>query len=1220
MEFTYTAKSKMRARSGSGVRLDYYQRLVYKTILKYQNPVTGLLPASAINDHAWIRDNVYSILAVWALSMAYKKYTDMDEDKAKTYELEQRCVKLMRGLLFSMMQQKDKLEKFKISQNPLDSLHAKYSSSTGAAVVTDDGWGHLQIDAVSLYLLILSQMTASGLQIIFNLDEVAFIQNLVFYIESAYCIPDYGVWERGAKTNHGLPELNASSIGMAKAAMEAVNELDLFGARGGPTSVIHVLADEAQKCQAVLQSMLPRESNTKEVDAALLSIIGFPAFAVDDPELIKHTRTTVQEKLQGRYGFKRFLRDGYKTPKEDPSREYYEPFELRVFENIECEWPLFFCLSMLDFLFQGDKEAVEEYSEALEEIVIKTEDGLKLVPELYAVSAESVAEEYKNPGSQNRVALGRVPFMWAQSLYIVAQLLKENLIAPGELDPLNRRLGSQKKPDVVVQVVILAEDASIQEKLKHYDIQVQTVHECAPIEVQPARVLSHLYTYLGQNKKLNLSGRRSRDVGILSTSKLYSLHDRIFAFTPQLTDQHHFYVAVDYELMIDTFKNELYFLKSSWQNMLGRPVVVIVIRQLQLEQGKIPVAMVTTLKKLKSGYINGTRVSLGNLSDFLNTSCITNLSFLGSQEEGMPDRLNSKVHEYLEEQLQKMLITRPGYIHHSLQRLRKKNMGLGQNAKRKMSYRGSIRRTRSIHFDNPEMTASVRGELSSIQSSRAVSPVQSISPEVDVAGRHSSISSVEPRTPSPDRDEPWIMFTRHRTQSDAQYEHTEVDELLHMLRDSDSLEEQGDILHFLVVEKGLEYLTGQLEDGKPIRVKDLLKDLYEKACRHKNWGLVRHTAGMLGKRVEDLAKAVTDLLVHQKQVTVGMPPSNERTIIAPLPNSELRQLIHLAYGDDDSCAMLTKELILYLAMFVRTEPTLFNEMLRLRVGLIIRVMASELSRSIKCDGEVAIEHLLNLSPFEMKNLLYHILSGKEFNVVSSGISGNFSVLSSKSSKVSKRSQIGTLLSRVPMAGDNDSQENMESDRQGQWIRRRRLDGALNRVPRGFYSRIWMLLERCPGLIIEGKLLPQNLTQEMTSGELKFALQVETVLNAIPQPEYRQLLVEALMVLSLLVEYNVVSSIGQTLNVEKFVHAANKIFLVDQIKTKGDATLCCAKFKEQRELKATGSLLCGGAAYICQHFYDSAPSGCYGTMTYLIRALASLLDCFPDEGEIDCAVS
>lgn len=47
--------------------------------------------------------------------------------------------------------------------------------------------------------------------------------------------------------------------------------------------------------------------------------------------------------------------------------------------------------------------------------------------------------------------------------------------------------------------------------------------------------------------------------------------------------------------------------------------------------------MIQTMKKLKSGYINGTRVILGNLGDFLNTSAITDLSFLGSQEEGYPD-------------------------------------------------------------------------------------------------------------------------------------------------------------------------------------------------------------------------------------------------------------------------------------------------------------------------------------------------------------------------------------------------------------------------------------------------------------------------------------------------------------------------------------------------------------------------------------------------------
>jgi len=76
----------------------------------------------------------------------------------------------------------------------------------------------------------------------------------------------------------------------------------------------------------------------------------------------------------------------------------------------------------------------------------------------------------------------------------------------------------------------------------------------------------------------------------------------------------------------------------------------------------------------------------------------------------------------------------------------------------------------------------------------------------------------------------------------------------------------------------------------------------------------------------------------------------------------------------------------------------------------------------------------------------------------------------------------------------------------------------------------------------------------------------------------------------------------------------------QMKVNGDATLCCAKPKEKREMTSSGSPLCGGAAYICQHFYDSAPSGSYGTMTYITRAVASLLDGVPHDGEVDCSVS
>jgi phosphorylase kinase alpha/beta subunit len=92
----------------------------------------------------------------------------------------------MRGLLFAMMRQAPKVEKFKYSQSPTDSLHAKYNTNTGDTVVGDNEWGHLQVDATSIFLLMIAQMTACGMHIVYTLDEVDFIQNLVFYIERAY--------------------------------------------------------------------------------------------------------------------------------------------------------------------------------------------------------------------------------------------------------------------------------------------------------------------------------------------------------------------------------------------------------------------------------------------------------------------------------------------------------------------------------------------------------------------------------------------------------------------------------------------------------------------------------------------------------------------------------------------------------------------------------------------------------------------------------------------------------------------------------------------------------------------------------------------------------------------------------------------------------------------------------------------------------------------------
>lgn len=1179
------------------MRLDYYQRLVCRTILDYQDPVTGLIPSHKQDDHAWVRDNVYSILSVWALSMAYRKNADLDEDRAKTYELEQACIKMMRGLLLAMMRQKDKVEKFKQTQNPADSLHAKYSSQTTATVVGDREWGHLQLDATSLYLLILAQMTASGLQIVFNLDEVNFIQNLVFYIEATYCIPDYGIWERGDKTNHGLPELNSSSIGMAKAALQALDDLDLFGGKGGPFSVIHVLADEAQKCNAVLQSMLPRESNSKEVDAALLSVIGYPAFAVEDPELIAQTRKSILQKLKGKYGCKRFLRDGYKTAKEDPSRLYYESWELQHFENIECEWPLFLCYLVIDACFRGERLEVEEYCDALEQVLLRTDDGLKLVPEMYAVSADKVEAEYKNPHSQPRVHVGMTPFMWAQSLFIIGRLLQEGFIVPGELDPLNRRLASEKKPDVVVQVVVLAEDHIIQEKLMHHEIFVQTIQDVPDFEVLPARVLGHIYTYLGRSSKLGLSGRQSRDVGILSTSKMYLFKDSLLVFTPQFADQHRFYLASDTDLLIDTFKTEVAYLKSAWR-MLGRPTVILPVSQDLLHNGKIPNEVIATIKKLKSGYTTGTRILLGTLEEFVSTSCIASLSFVGNQEEGHPERIPAELREYLNKEFSRKDVRRDSIFLRRQSIIGPPKSPSAFGSRGKLGVKGLVKRSRSIHVEN-----FFSCDQPSSAKSEELLPTLSEDSYGGVGDAGSPAYDTDEEELCEMVDQPSNATTLSLSQ--LQLDKVSEKELLDLLEESDSLEEHGDILHCLVLNKGLKWDTELGDGNRVITVRHLLKELYEKAYKEHKWGLVRHVAGLLGKKVEDLAKAVTDLLVRQKQVTVGMPPMNEYTITRPQPAKQLRIIIYKAHGADKSAAMLTQELLVYLSMFIRTEPELFQEMLRLRVGLIIQVMVSELGRSLQCSADEASEYLLNMRPFEMKMLLRQILSGKEFVILNSS-EGVFSV---QGSKINKHALQHTMRDSI---ATSTKKQDETFDRQGQWIRRRRLDGALNRVPMGFYPRAWKLLERCVGLSIEGKVLSQHLTKEMTQGELKFALEFEHVLNCIPQPEYRQLMVEAIMVLTLLAEHNVVTFINKVISVDGLVQHAYKVFLEDQKLCNGDATLCCAT-------DGVPKSQCNKVANLCQHFYDSAPSGCYGTMTYLIKAVAMTVDDLPNTN-LDCTIS
>jgi hypothetical protein len=58
--------------------------------------------------------------------------------------------------------------------------------------------------------------------------------------------------------------------------------------------------------------------------------------------------------------------------------------------------------------------------------------------------------------------------------------------------------------------------------------------------------------------------------------------------------------------------------------------------------------------------------------------------------------------------------------------------------------------------------------------------------------------------------------------------------------------------------------------------------------------------------------------------------------------------------------------------------------------------------------------------------------------------------------------------------------------QGRWLRLRKNDGALSRVPSNFYPKVWQLLSETQGLLIGTALLPRDPTvSEKTPEELNF---------------------------------------------------------------------------------------------------------------------------------------
>uniref|UniRef100_A0A8C1AHE8 Phosphorylase b kinase regulatory subunit n=1 Tax=Cyprinus carpio carpio TaxID=630221 RepID=A0A8C1AHE8_CYPCA len=860
--------------------------LVKCTILNYQSPTTGLFSVKTCSTckEAKVRDSLYCAASIWALALAYRR---IDDDMGRTHELEHSAIKCMRGIMYCYMQQSDKVEKFKQDPSPFTCLHSIFNVQTGNEVYSNEEYSHLQL------LIDISKQCPLGC--------VSFIQNLVLCVE-----------RRGSKYNNGSTELHSSSVGLAKAALEAISGFRLFGNQGCSWSVIFVDLDAHNRNRQTLCSLLPRDSRSHNTDSALLPCISYPAFAVDDDALYSQTLDKIVRKLKGKYGFKCFLWDGYRTANEDKNCRHYKPAEMKLFDGIECEFPLFFIYMMIDGVFRGNPAQVKEFQELLEAVIFQSFEGHAVIPKYYYVPADFVEAEQKNHGSQKRFPSnsGRdgMLFLWGQALYNIAKLLVDGLIRPKDIDPIHRYVPRQDQRnvsmrysnqgpienDVVIHVALIAES----QRLKVF-LNTQTPQQVEPIQIWPQKELVKAYCFLAINKKLGLSGRPEGPVGCIGTCKInniYRILGKPIVCYPIVFDLSDFYLSQDVMLLIDDIKNALQFIKQYWK-MPGRPLFLTLIREDNIKGSRFN-PILDMLAAFKKGNIGGVKVHVDRL-----------------QVEQ-----NKEYHNSFEE------------------------LELPKHSKVKR---------------------------------------QTSTPNASDLEQQPEISTEE-----------WLLKSTF--------------EILQKFNDCDCLASQAQLASILLRKDCPDFF----DRNNP---KDDLERIYRRAGSRK--------LCLLTKLVDSLAPSITSILVHGKQVTLGLFGHEEIVISNPLSPGVIKDIIYsMCSPHGEREAVLQQELVIHIGWIISNNPELFSGMLKIRVGWIVQAMKHELK--IRA-GDMPPKDIYQMSPSAVKQLLLDVLQPQ---------------------------QTGRS-----------------------WLNRRQIDGSLNRTPLGFYDRVWQILERTRnGIMLGGKHLPQLL--------------------------------------------------------------------------------------------------------------------------------------------------
>ena len=314
---------------------------------------------------------------------------------------------------------------------------------------------------------------------------------------------------------------------------------------------------------------------------------------------------------------------------------------------------------------------------------------------------------------------------------------------------------------------------------------------------------------------------------------------------------------------------------------------------------------------------------------------------------------------------------------------------------------------------------------------------------------------------------------------------------------------QLEVLSLLAQRHDLQYRIQCSVKPFEVTVAELLAEVYKRAGDLHAWFIVRQCAGLLGKYDINLEQAATDILVRQHLLSLADVYQRRSTLTRPTDSSEILYILQHYNAHKLNEQIIYQELVIYLGMLIKAQPALFEGMHTIRVGHILQLLLIKQQETLAVNAHQAFDGLLFLSPYALSNKVREaLMDARTWPIVW---------------------QPQTIVSASSEATENKAFTQLNTSAEHCYALREWL-GYLGRDQPVVFTSIWLLLHHCQGLMIGDKistkrcLESESILSQMTSGEQSFKVQVTHLLNKIQSAVIRQITIEVLYALAVIVKH------------------------------------------------------------------------------------------------------